>query len=146
MLAQTDTTPAAFVVALNPKGRAAMTRDMELVGKILQAIKARKTTELAEVNVSGDPAIVLRHLEMLVHEKLVDGLVHYDGDVPDQVLVRDMSWDGHDFVSILENQTVWNRLKQKFTPAEFATLTLTVIKSVGLKMLTDWAESQAGLK
>jgi hypothetical protein len=124
-----------------------VTRDMDLVRQILLAVQARKTTELAAVDIPGvDSPILLRHLELLVQEKLLDGLVHRRGQVPNQVIVRDMTWAGHDLIGVFENQTVWNRLKQKFTPAEFATLTLTVIKDIGSKMLIDWAESKAGLK
>jgi hypothetical protein len=33
-------------------------------------------------------------------------------------VVRDLTWAGHDFLGVLENATVWGKIKQKFTPAE----------------------------
>ena len=89
-----------------------------------------------------DDATLLRHLDMLAQEGLIEAKVHRDGNEADFVLVSDMTWAGHDLIGILENDSVWEKIKQTFTPAQLGTLTLSVIKTVGTEILMKWAMSQ----
>lgn len=131
------------MIALNSNGRAMMTRDMELVRRILLAIKARQSVEFAPLDLPDvSKVVLLRHLEMLEHEKLIEAKIRRSGPDVNAVWVKDMTWDGHDLIGILENETVWGKIKQSFTPAQFATLTLSTIKNVGTQLLTSWASSQ----
>jgi hypothetical protein len=150
----TDTKQAygfCVIIALNPNGRVLMTRNMELIRQILLEIKARRTTNPASLEIAGaDRAVVFRHIEMLHQQGLIDiqGNIHRSsatGEI-DQILVKDMTWDGHDFIGVLENEGVWNKIKQSFTPDELVGMTLTTMKTIGIGLLTEWAKSKVGLK
>jgi hypothetical protein len=107
------------IIALDPHGRVMMTRDNELIRRILLDIfKAKKDVVPRPIKIDGVDRIVLgRHLEMLLNEGLIEGIISQSG-MEDfaYVRVKDMSMKGHDFLAVLENDTVWNKIKQKFSP------------------------------
>jgi hypothetical protein len=136
-----------FMIALDSGGRAVMTRDMELIRKIFIAIQKRKDTRPSMLEIEGaDEAILARHLEMLLSAGLIEGQksVPLDRGIP-MVLVKDLSWEGHDFAATLLNDTVWLQIKKKFSAADLATLPLAVFKSAGTALLEHWAKAQLGL-
>ena len=136
-----------IVIALNPAGIAAMTRDMELIRRILLEINSRKDVEPREVVLDGvNRAKLLRHVEMLCRIQFVETQGNSDGiGELDQIFVTDMSWEGHDFLAILENEGVWNKIKGSISPSKLATMPLDVIKTVGVALLTKWAMGEVGL-
>ena len=136
-----------IIVDIDPTGWVAMTRDMELVRKIISAIQARKdASPQMGIEVEGyDPAIVMRHVEMLLNAGFIDGSQRGTAGGKPLIVVRDLSWQGHDFASAMENESVWETLKAKFSKAELASLPLIVLKTVGIELLTAWAKSKAGL-
>ena len=139
-----------IVIALNPLGIASMTRDMELIRRILLEIKSRKNAKPRQVSLDGiEQSTLLRHVEMLCRSGFVEtqGDIHYSSMIgePDMILVTDMSWAGHDFLAVLENEGVWNKLKSSISPANLASMPLDVMKTVGVGLLTKWAMGEVGL-
>jgi DNA-binding HxlR family transcriptional regulator len=131
------------MIALDGHGRAIVTRDMELVRQILLAIKARQTTELTTIELPDVQQNVLnRHLELLSEAHLIDAKVHPSGKL---VLVKDMTWAGHDFLSALDNDNVWSKMKKTFTPSELAGMAFATLKSVGSDLLTEWTKAKIGM-
>lgn len=63
-----------------------------------------------------------------------------------EVLVKDLSWSGHDFVAILSNDTVWGKIKSSFTAKDLATMPLSMIKTAGAGLLELWVKQQVGLQ
>ncbi|ESY64348.1 hypothetical protein X743_31260 [Mesorhizobium sp. LNHC252B00] len=57
--------------------------------------------------------------------------------------MKDLSWEGRDFLAALQNKGVWNQIKQSFSAAELAGLPLSVVKDLGL--LKECAKSKVGL-
>jgi Hypothetical protein (DUF2513) len=136
-----------FIIALDPKGRALMTRDMELIRKIFIEILKRKDVRPSPLEIDGfDEVAVARHLEMLLSAGLIEGQksVPLDRGIL-IVLVKDLSWQGHDFAATLLNDDVWSTIKKKLSVSQLSELPLTVIKSVGVKLLEGWLSSQLGL-
>ncbi len=135
------------IIALNPNGRVMMTRDMELIRKILLQIQSRKDTSLESIELEGyDPRVVARHVEMLLKECYLEGKSIESGtDDSVYITVSDLSWSGHDFIAALENESVWTKLKQSLSPNELATLPLNIVKSVGLKVLEAYIMHKTGL-
>ena len=136
----------AVIIALEAGGRALMKRDMELIRKILAQIKARDTLGYRSIEIPDtDPAIVARHVELLHEAGLIEAMEisAYNSPLP-RIVVKDLTWAGHDLAAILENDTVWQRLRAAF-PNELGSLPLAVIKSVGLPLLEEWAKHQVGL-
>ena len=124
-----------------------MTRDMELIRLILLEIQSRKDIAPKTIEISGyDDLVVARHLELLKQAGLIDGIQSTPISVPYSIImVKDLTWTGHDFISALENETVWKKIKQTYSPSELATMPLAAIKTVGLGLLTEWAKSKIGL-
>ncbi len=61
------------------------------------------------------------------------------------IVVRDLSWQGHDFAAAIQNESVWATIKQKLSPNELATMPLTIIKDVGVALLKAYAMRKLGL-
>jgi hypothetical protein len=132
-----------IIVALDPLGRASMKRDMKLVREILLAIQARTGLEQSVLELEGhDKIVVARHVEMMFSAGLIEGAEFRSN--PAQILVKDLSWDGHDFLAALENKDVWSKIKKSFSAAELAALPLIVLKDVGIDLLKDWAKKKIG--
>jgi hypothetical protein len=138
----------ATIIALDLHGRAMMQRDMELIRDLLLEIRSREDVAPKILKMEGrDELVVGRHIEMLYQAGLIDGVYaeRTSSSPIGEVFVRDLSWEGHDFIAALENQTVWGQIKQKFSAAELATLPLSIVKNVGMAILNEWAMQKAGL-
>ena len=138
---------SAIVVSLDPHGRVLMTRDMELIRKIIVAIRAREDAGLGSIDIPDtDPAILARHLELLIKAGLLEGEISWAYNAPyPKVLVKDLTWEGHDFASAVSDDQVWAKIKNKFSPSQLAGMTLGIIKEIGVSLLTELAKAQAGL-
>jgi hypothetical protein len=122
-----------------------MTRDNELIHQIILAIKARKDATPQALEVDGaDKAIVARHLEMLLDLGLLEGekLRAFNAAPYPTILVKDLTWSGHDLAAVMENETVWGQFKQRLSPSELVQIPLPVLKNVGIGLLTTWLKSQ----
>jgi Hypothetical protein (DUF2513) len=134
-------------IALDPNGRVLMTRNMELIRKIILAIQARQEVVLVPLEIPGvDPAILARHVEMLLDAGLIEGvkLGGYNAPLP-TIQIKDLSWAGHEFASALGNDNVWSKIKQQFSGTEIVKMPFSVLKDVGIGILTEMAKQQAGL-
>jgi hypothetical protein len=135
------------IIALDPLGRAAMQRDMEVVREIVRQIQAKNTLNPARIEIDGQEEwIVARHLEILMQAGLIDGVISRPiGRAYPSVLVKDMSWAGHDFAAVVLNDTVWGKIKQKLSPSELATAPLALIGTIGTKLLEAYLLNKTGL-
>ncbi len=122
-----------------------MTRDMELVRKILLEVQARTDLRPRVVEISGyDPLIVERHVSLLF--KALEGIPKPSASPgPPAIFVADSSWEGHDFISALNNDGVWAKMKQSLSAADLATLPLTIIKDAAVAALRQWTFTALGL-
>lgn len=122
-------------------------RDMEMVRKVMLAIEAKSDLTPREIKLDGeDDLVVGHHVELLFAAGMIDGITKTVISRPYAfVLVRDLTWEGHDFVASLKNDTVWHQLKTKLSPAELASLPISVIKSVAAAAVEHWAKTKLGL-
>jgi Hypothetical protein (DUF2513) len=137
----------SLMIALKPQGRALMTRDMELIRKIITEIGLRKDTIPQVLEIPGtDDAILARHLEMLLDAGLIEGTKSsaYNAQFP-TIMVTDLSWAGHEFANALGNENVWTKIKNSFSPDELRKMTWDTLKDVGVSLLTEWAKRRVGL-
>lgn len=133
------------IVALIRYARAAMTRDMELIRKIILEIQSRKDASHSPLQLATyDPAIVARHLELMKAAGLIEAEVLDGGEMP-FVVVKDLTWAGHDFAAALANDNVWEKIRKTFSASDLATMPLSILKDVGVGLLSQWAKSQLGL-
>lgn len=137
---------AQVMVALDPNGRAAMKRDMELIRAILLNVQARADLEPRSVQIDGaDPMTVGRHVEMLHAVGFLEGYdaSHIESPIP-TILVTDLSWEGHEFIAALQNDTVWSQIKS-MAAGEMGKLPLSVVKDAAVALARRWAFGQLGL-
>jgi len=136
---------ACAIMTLDPKGIAVMTRDMELIRKVILEIQARKDAEFQPIEMEGyDHGTVIRHLELMSEAGLIVAHISrgYDQTV---IRVKDLTWAGHDFAAALANENVWGKIKKSFSPADLAAMPLGILKELGLGLLSQWAKGQLGL-
>ena len=126
-----------------------MTRDMELIRQICLQIETREDVAFKPVEIDGvDPIALARHLEMLLEAGFIEGRSALSGrgsGTAPHILVKDLSWAGHDFLDAIKNDSVWEKLKQSFSPDQLRSLPLEVVKTVGIGILTAWAKQKAGI-
>ncbi|MGA8613997.1 MAG: DUF2513 domain-containing protein [Xanthobacteraceae bacterium] len=148
MLAEAGTTSLRIIIALDPCGRATITRDMELIRNILARVEARKDAqprllEMPEVYLT----VLDQHMRLLFQAGFIDGIEHASSmkDSPDYSM-RDLTWEGHDFLAALKNETVWAKIKAKLSPADLASVPFAVLKEVASALLLDTLKQTFGLK
>lgn len=93
-----------------------MKRDMDLVRKILLAGEA--TTEMEgrrrDLTVEGyDEATVAAHVEILKQAGFVDAHIQrVDGHGPLGANLYGLTWQGHEFLDRIRNESVWKETKR----------------------------------
>lgn len=123
-----------------------MRRDMELIRAILRDVQQRQDADYAAVRIAGyEGWIVGRHVELLRDAGYLEASETLDDEDGPLIMVRDLTWGGHDFAAALNNDTVWAKMKQQFSAADLATLPLTILKTAGIKLLEAWALKRIGL-
>jgi Hypothetical protein (DUF2513) len=135
-----------IIIALDPSGRAAMTRDMELIRRILREIQNSKDVDYKPIEIPDvDPIIVVRHMELLKEARLIESLESRPLQGGVKIMVKDLTWAGHDFVAAIDNDTVWHKIKEKLSPKELATLPLSAVKTLSLHLLDQYLKLKFGL-
>lgn len=124
-----------------------MKRDMDLIRRIMLRIEEKADLKHEIMTIEGeDEERVGHHIDMLYKSGFIDGLRHQPMSSPfGIVMVKDLSWDGHEFIAALRNDTVFGRLKETFTPAELSSTSLKVIAEVSLEMTKVWMKQKLGL-
>jgi hypothetical protein len=124
-----------------------MTRDMELIRKIISEIQSRNDPQMRMLEIDGyDANVVGRHVEMLIEAGYVAGTVQ-NLSMGTQLVpfVTDLTWDGHDLAAAIQNEGIWAKIKQSLSPAELATAPLSIIKDIAVRMLKAYLMQKAGL-
>lgn len=92
-----------------------MKRDMELVRKLLLAVEAHdspdKTFDIENTFPDYPLEVVMYHVKILDEAGLVDAT-----DASDSrkiyYMPNGLTWNGHEFLDAIRNDTVWNKVKQ----------------------------------
>jgi hypothetical protein len=124
-----------------------MTRDMELIRKIIIEIQSRKDAKYTSLEVpSCEPGTVARHLELMMDAGLIEAQKIEGQDLPYPfVAIKDLTWAGHDFASAIANENVWAKIKKTFSPSDLAAMPLAVMKDVGMALVSQWAKEKLSL-
>jgi hypothetical protein len=137
---------AGVIVAAERRARLRVQRDWDLIRSVMHAVQAKGHARPELVTVEGvEPWLVQRHVEMLDEAGFLASVGRQkDDDGVVWIMVRDLSWDGHDFIGSLDNEGVWSKVKQTFSAKELATLPLTIVREVAMKLFLAWAMQKAG--
>lgn len=122
-----------------------MNLDMDLVREILLHIEKQDAEEdYHEFNKDTFPnygyELVKKHVNMLVKKGYIDGIEEYMG--MEDYHVKDLTWDGHQFLKSVRDEKIWKETKSIATKA--GGLTLDVIKSVATELISIAAKAAIG--
>lgn len=96
-------------------------------GKLIQQVNAPEGI---------DPSTVGEHIDLLVEHGLIEGEV-MDVNSPAFIIQR-LTWEGHDFLQAIQNETVWKKVLGKSKDLGGA-MTLEIAKSLSKKYLMELA-------
>ncbi|PNE12428.1 MAG: hypothetical protein CR217_03410 [Beijerinckiaceae bacterium] len=122
-------------------------RDMELVRRILLTVQAKSSLEPELIQIDGlDDAVVGRHVEMLFDAGFLEGMEHSTlASEYRDILVKDLTWDGHEFVGAISKDELWQKLKSAIGPGELAGQSLKAIKDASIAAATAYLKGKLGL-
>lgn len=119
-----------------------MKRDMELCRKILFAIEEQYVdTSIEDLEIPGYTANqVAYHCQILENAGLVS---YYHSESDEEGLeffeVGSLTWEGHDFLDKIREDTVWNRTKNIITEKGLPMI-LDVVKQVSTDIISAMTE------
>ena len=83
---------------------------------------------------TADAATVGEHIELLMEQELLKGEVL---DASSAIFViQGLTWEGHDFLQAIQNDTVWKNILSK-SKALGGAMTLEIAKELGTKYLKE---------
>ncbi len=112
---------------------------MGLVREILLRIEDESYKNSRSFTVEGFPEVQVNYnLDLLIAEGLVNGKGSWaiDGETY-WVNIRGLTWQGHDFLDSIRDQSVWTKVQDKATVAghNAATLTLDMVKALATSVI-----------
>ncbi len=127
--------------------QADMCNDLDLTRAILAAIRDKDNLNPTPVQIPDyPPVLVMRHVQRLVNDGLVEGVVckGEDPEVP-LVLVTDMTTDGHTLLAALEHRNIWDRLTKALSSDDMAVLSIREIAGLAKDLALVAARNKLGL-
>lgn len=116
-----------------------MERNWELIREIMLKIKELKPREsLRSSHLEGyDSEIVAEHMYLLEQAGLAEINVSRSLSGPAQAIAYRLTWDGHEFIDLMNSDTQWNRVKDglKERGVEFSFETLKAMAGIVMQNL-----------
>ncbi len=84
---------------------------------------------------------IVYHIRQAEESRLITGLHYYDGG--SSVLISDLSPKGHEFLSNIRSDTVWNDVKEVST--KVGSRSLTAITQIASGVITQIIKHQLGI-
>lgn len=108
-----------------------MKRDMELVRKLLVLIEEQDVNnkELKLPN-DIDRNVAVYHLRLLQQAGFTENDIQYADNSP-LWIYSSLTWDGHEFLDAIRNDTVWNKVK-KTVAEKGGSIPFDVLKAVAV--------------
>ncbi len=115
-----------------------MKRQMELIREIMLAVEEGQ--DYLSIDGYSEEAIKY-HAELLIDADLLQGYVSQDmsntTEIPDEVDIQKITWEGHNFIDAVRKETIWQTIKTEFKDASVE----TVIK-VSKQLAEGWAKKR----
>jgi Hypothetical protein (DUF2513) len=130
-----------FTISSELLGRIKMQRDMEVIRKILRAVQNKNDLKPEVLKVEGlDDFTIGYHVALLHEAGYVEGPSIRSNSLPyNQVLVRDLTWQGHEFAgAILSDESTWDKVKTALGAERLISMPLKVVQEIATKELTEW--------
>src|SRR5690606_27761433 len=123
-------------------------KDMGLIREILLAIEAKEDLHPRELVLPDhDADEVGAHVDLLHRAGFIRGPDILTNAKPyAQVLVIDLTWDGHEFLAALKTEGVWEKIKAQVTPEVLAVVPITMVRDGAMALAREWFFQKIGLK
>ena len=109
-----------------------MKRDWEIIRKVLIAVEDDNYDKYLEDS-ENDEAII-KNTALLIQAKFVDGKVLSSLDEDVDVLVNDLTWQGHELLDTIRSKPVWDKIKSTSIDKGLE-LTFDTVKALGAKVI-----------
>ena len=124
-----------------------MKRDMVLIKAMLQFLRDRDETSMIRMIPIEDRS----EAEIKYHQVLLAqaGFVEFEpvkSKTSDRIIeayVFNLTWEGHEFLSAIGNETVWRKLRGQFG-TEFSGLPIKVASDLANHIVKEWAKELLG--
>jgi hypothetical protein len=118
-------------------------RDFDLIRDILLQIEAAPANSRRfRIRIpEKDQDVVDEHVELLIESGLVDGAPRHVSGAPMyveiEVMVTRLTWEGHDFLSSMRDDTIWRKAKTEIIKPGL---------SFTFSLLAEWLKTEAKSK
>lgn len=124
-----------------------MKRDWDVIRDILTQVEEIPTGEGA-IQLSAFPAEqageVSYHMELLIEAGLVHGkMAKTLGPGPYNFIAMRLTWEGHEFIDAVRNDTVWQKAKKSFI-SNGISMTFDLVKSVATEIAASYIKATVG--
>lgn len=121
-----------------------MKRNMDLIRDLLLYVEELPAGEITQTVTYDDEKYtesqVFGHLKLLIDSDYIDGQIQIDHGGGSFILLRGLTMEGHDFLDVIRDETIWNETKEKIAKVGGsvamdivkATATAIVAKMLGL--------------
>jgi hypothetical protein len=133
---------SVYTLAIQPYARAAMQRDIHLIRKLLAEIRRNNETVMGNPDIPGYAQEVIGHHLGQLHRA---GFLEVADASGTKLVIKDLSFSGHDLAGVLLNEGVWRELTAKLTPDELNSVPLDVLEQTGKDLIRKWTNSKLGL-
>ena len=113
-----------------------MKRDMDLVRQIMLNIEDRPAGPPVHFRMDEvEDRVLLGHLEMMIAAGLVTGkITQPHGARGSMIIVGDLSWEGHEWIETVRDQSVWDETSDTLM-ANGGAFTFELAKAVATRIL-----------
>jgi hypothetical protein len=119
-----------------------MKRDFELIRKILLFFEEKQSSKMCEVPpIEGyDETTIKNHLVLLYDAGLLrcEPVRSSTSDRVICVIPFELTWDGHEFLSKIRDETVWHKINN-LVKSKGGSIAFTVINQLATHFATDYA-------
>ena len=121
-------------------GGTRMQRHMDLILKILDQTEQRTEREPQRIVIEGYSDLVVgQHVELLFDAGYLVGQPYEFNSLDHKLVeIRDLSWEGHEFLAVLRSDHGWGKVKKSFDDGDLAKMPLKIIEAVSTAALKHW--------
>lgn len=109
-----------------------MKRNWDAIREVLIAIEDDNYDEYLENSENQD--IIIKNTALLIQAGFIDGKILNSIDMNADVLVNDLTWQGHELLDTIRSKPVWDKIKSTALDKGLE-LTFDTVRAIGAKVI-----------
>ncbi|MEC6390936.1 DUF2513 domain-containing protein [Acinetobacter pittii] len=109
-----------------------MKRNWDAIREVLIAIEDDNYDEYLEDSENQD--IIIKNTALLIQAGFIDGKILNSTDMDADVLVNDLTWQGHELLDTIRSKPVWDKIKSTALDKGLE-LTFDTVRAIGEKVI-----------